>query len=92
MEFTPRDFDMLHMSKIKRGLSKDDISSQYFFCIDNRMLYIKKSRRYYKLMASSQCGFEPLYRESCLDVIFGDTDLSNVIKMFYSYVSRLITL
>lgn len=88
----PKDFDNLHMWKIKNGLSLDSITSQYFFCIDNRMLYIKKSRKHYKLMASSQCGFEAIYRESCLDVVFGSTDLSETIKMFYSYVSRLITL
>lgn len=91
MFLLPKDFENLHMWKVKNGLSKEYITSQYFFCIDNRMLFIKKSRKYYKLMASSQCGFEPLYRENCLDVIFGGTDITETIKMFYSYVARLIT-
>ena len=67
------DFEILHQYKIKNELSLDDIHNQYFFCIDSRMLFIKKSRKYYKLMASSQCGFEPMYRESCLDVLAGST-------------------
>lgn len=89
-ELIPKDFENLHAWKIRNGLSNSTISSQYFFCIDNRMLFIKKSRKYYKLMASSQCGFEPLYRESCLDVVAGDTDLSEIIKLFYGYCFRLL--
>lgn len=89
-EFKPRDFESLHISKIKEGLSLDNISSQYFFCIDERMLFIKKSRQYYKLMASNQCGFEPLYRESCLDVIAGSKDVTEIIKLFYGYCFRLL--
>lgn len=92
MTLLPKDFENLHTWKIKHGLDKEHITSQYFFCIDNRMLFIKKSRKYYQLVASSQCGFEPIYRESCLDIVFGCDDLSQTIKMFYSYVARLITL
>lgn len=91
MEINAKTFEELHKRKIRFGLDSQFITSQYFFCIDNRMLFIKKSRKYYKLMATSQCGFEPLYRESCLDVVYGNTDLSEVITMFYSYVARLIT-
>lgn len=91
MYLLAKDFENLHMWKVKNGLSKEYITSQYFCCIDNRMLFIKKSRKYYKLMASSQCGFEPLYRENCFDVIFGGTDITETVEMFYSYVARLIT-
>lgn len=89
-EFFPKDFENLHTWKIKNGLDVSSISSQYFFCIDERMLFIKKSRKHYKLMASSQCGFEPLFRESCLDVIAGSTDLSEIIRLFYGYAFRLL--
>lgn len=89
-QFKPKDFEQLHMYKIKYGLDNELINTQYFFCIDNRMVFIKKSRKYYKVMASSQCGFEPIYRENCLDVIFGSTDISKSIEMFYGYVLRLL--
>lgn len=89
-ELIPKDFENLHIWKIRNGLDNTSISAQYFFCIDERMLFIKKSRQYYKLMASSQCGFEPLYRESCLDVIAGGKDLSEIIKLFYGYCFRLL--
>lgn len=88
--FEAKDFERLHMYKIKNELSVDDITSQYFFCIDNRMLFIKKSRRFFKIMASCQCGFEPIWRESCLDVLYYNTDLQEVIKMFYGYIFRLV--
>ena len=55
--FEVKDFERLHMYKIKNDLNVNDITSQYFFCIDNRMLFIKKSRRFFKIMASCQCGF-----------------------------------
>lgn len=90
MELTPSDLDMLHRSKIKNGLDDLYITQQYFFCIDMRMIYIKKSRGYYKLMASSQCGFEPLYRESCLDVITSSKDLSEIIIKFYNCCYKLL--
>lgn len=90
MELCPHDLDQLHIHKIRVGLDESFITQQYFFCIDMRMLYIKKSRGYYKLMASSQCGFEPLYRESCLDVIAGSKDLSEIIIKFYNCCYKLL--
>lgn len=90
MEFLPRDLDLLHQFKIRQGLSELSITQQYFFCIDMRMIYIKLSRGYYKLMASSQCGFEPLYRESCLDVVYASKDVTQVIENFYKYCFKLL--
>lgn len=90
MELESRDLDMLHQHKIRTSLDDTSITQQYFFCVDYRMIYIKKSRGYYKLMATSQCGFEPLYRESCLDVIAGSKDLSDIISQFYKHVLSLV--
>lgn len=90
MTFEPKDFNNLHMSKLKEGLDLLNISSQYFFCCGNKMLFIKKSRKYYQVIASCQCGFEALGRESVLDILYGNADLSETIRMFYSYVSRLV--
>lgn len=90
MELRPHDLDQLHIHKIRVGLDESLITQQYFFCIDMRMIYIKKSRGYYKLMASSQCGFESLYRESCLDVIAGSKDLSEIIIKFYNCCYKLL--
>lgn len=91
MDFLPRDFEQLMMSKIRNGLSLDNVSSSYFFCIDNRMIFIKKSKRFYKIVCSSSCGFSPIYRESCLDVIYYNTDIGEVIHQFYDYVKRLVS-
>lgn len=88
--FLPHDFEMLHRSKMVDGLDVDRPSTMYFFCKDNRMVFIKKSRRFYKIMCSSTCPFEPLYRESCLDVVYYTTDFNSAVEMFESYVSRLL--
>lgn len=90
MELLSKDLDSLHQFKIRNGLCETTITQQYFFCIGMRMIYIKLSRGYFKLMASSQCGFEPLYRESCLDVIYASKDISLVVRNFYKYCFKLL--
>lgn len=92
MWFDPKDFETLHRFKIRNSFDDSHISNHYFICVENKMMFIKKSRRYYKIVASTQCGFEPIYRESCLDVIYHDTDLTKTISMFYGYCIRLINI
>lgn len=91
MEFLPKDFDALHYSKIKDGLSKDNISSQYFICFSDKMLFIKRARKGFKIVASCQCGFEPMYHESHLEVIAFCLDISQAIDLFYGYCNRLLS-
>lgn len=88
--FRSKDFEVLHEYKIRNTLEDYEIPAQYFFCVGNKMLFIKKARRYYKVMASCQCGFEPAYRERCLDVLYDSTNLEDVINMFKSYCLRLL--
>ena len=54
--FDVKDFELLHVNKIKYQ-EEVPVHTKYFFCIDDMMLFIKKSRGYYKLLSSSQCRF-----------------------------------
>lgn len=90
MEFQPKDFESLHYSKIKEGLSKDNISSQYFICFADKMLFIKRGRKGFKIMASCQCGFEPMAHESNLELLAICLDISQAIDLFYGYCNRLL--
>lgn len=84
-----KDFESLHRFKIKHG-DELPIHSKYFFCNDNKMIFIKKSRRFYKVVASAQCDFEPCYRESIFDVLYVSDDFSKTLLMFYGYIARII--
>lgn len=87
--FVLKDFEVLHRDKI---LYPDEIPvfSKYFFSFENNFIFIKKSRRFYKVMASSCCGFEPTFRESVFDCLYYSEKLSECVDMFKSYVSRLL--
>ena len=90
--FEPKDFENLYRLKLKSGFtafSDFDICTSYFACIENKMIFIKKSRRFYKICCSSNCGFEPIFRESCFDILYHNTDLQTTVSMFKGYVSRL---
>lgn len=92
--FEPKDFENLYRLKIKNGFSPFsdfDISTSYFANIGNKFVFIKKSRRFYKICVSANCGFEPIFRESCFDIVYHNTDLSATVEMFNSYVSRLLS-
>lgn len=90
MEFKPKDFEQLHTQKIRLGLDNRNISQEYFYCLGEKMIFIKKSRKNYKIMASCQCNFEPQNIESCLQVVYTTPDVSKAIQMFCSYVLRTI--
>ena len=92
MNFLPKDFETLHKYKVLDGLDIDHPSTMYFFCLEDKMIFIKKSRRFYKIMASSSCPFEPIFRENNLDILYHSTDFNETVKMFMSYVSRLVIL
>lgn len=83
--FEVKEFELLHVNKIKYP-EEVPVHSKYFFCIDDMMLFIKKSRGYYKLMASTQCGLNFLYRESTFDVVSQNKDLSELLKDFSFYM------
>lgn len=88
--FTVKDFETLHTYKIREQIEPSEISAKYFFCLDNKMLFIKKSRKYYQVIASCQCGFEPAFRLGVLDVLYENADLNEVVNMFKSYCLRLL--
>lgn len=87
--FAIKDFELLHKNKIMYP-TEIPIHSKYFFSMDNCFIFIKKSRRFYKVMAASCCGFEPTYRESFFDCLYYSEDLNESIDMFKFYVSRLL--
>lgn len=90
--FEVKDFENLYRLKLKSGFtafSDFDITTSYFANIDNKIIFIKKSRRFYKVCASSNTGFEPIFRESCFDVLYHSTDLSCAVEMFKGYIQRL---
>lgn len=88
--FNTKEFEQLHFDKIRHGLEIDNISSSFFFCYENKILFVKKSRKMYKIVASPSCGFAPLYRESCFDVIYFTPDITFVIKQFCYLVKELV--
>lgn len=88
--FEVLDFEQLHKFKIKDIVTPDRICANYFFCLNQKMLYIKKSRKNYVICASCQCQFEFKYHESVMDVVYISPDLEDVISQFKFLVSLLI--
>lgn len=89
--FDVKDFEQLHRDKIRNGLDIMHPISSYFFCIDTRILFIKKSRRFYQVCGTSSCGFIPVFRQSCFDVFYSSTDISETITEFYRMVKKMVT-
>ena len=87
--FEVKDFELLHVNKIKYP-EEVPVHTKYFFCIDDMMLFIKKSRGYYKLMSSTQCGLKFLYRESTFDVVSQNKDLNELLKDFKFFMEVVI--
>lgn len=88
--FEVLDFEQLHKFKIKDIVTSDRICANYFFCLNQKMLYIKKARKNYVICASCQCMFECKYHESVMDVVYISNDLEEVISQFKFLVSLLI--
>lgn len=86
----PKDFESLYMWKVKNGLDKELVTSNYFFCYEDKILFIRRCRKYYAVCASSVCGFEPCHRLSIFDILYSSKDLDETILQFRSYVSRLL--
>lgn len=87
--FQIKEFEQLYNIKISH---KDmlEVHNNFFFCFDDYIIFMKKSRRFYKVMASSSCGFEPTFRERVFDCVYYSDDINNSIEMFKSYVSRIL--
>ena len=90
MQFNKRDFEMLHISKIRLCDEKKLVISNYFFCNERRMIMINKSKKFYRILASSQCNFDPIYHESVFDVVYSSTDFEETVKRFNQLVKILI--
>lgn len=88
--FELKDYELLHRYKIKSNFDDLPITSQYFYTSGDKIIFVKKSRKYYQVAANSMCGFEPAFRMSCFDILYQNEDLQNVVSMFHSYVSRLV--
>lgn len=86
MEFEKKDFEQLLLSKVRDCMLKDTICSKYFFCYDDKIIFINKSKGFYKILASSQCGFKILYHESVFDVIYFSKNLADCIGSFELFV------
>lgn len=87
--FEVKNFEDLHKDKIKNSAIVP-VHCKYFFSFDNNFMFIKKSKKFYQLCASCQCGFEPAFRQSTFDILYYNENLDLVIDMFRSYVDRLL--
>lgn len=91
MEFSKKDFEMLYQTKIKNNVLESNlVTSSFFFCYGNKILFIKKARNYYAVMQSAPCGFKPKAIENCFQEIFYHKDLSVVIQKFVEYVHLVV--
>lgn len=90
IEFFKSDFVRLHQDKIHFGLDYKHMDNQYFFCLGDKMLFIHNSRKYYQIMASVQCGFEPMFHDSVFEVLFSSPDINETVQMYKGYCLRLL--
>lgn len=90
MELIKKDLEALMTQKYKPEETLP-ICSKYCFIYDKKMLFVHESRGFYKLL-SSGCGFEPIYYERCFDVLASSKNLDDIIRLYRSYVSRIINL
>lgn len=90
MQFEPKDFADLHLRKIINGVTSLHLSQCYFFCYLDKMVFITKSKGFFKVVASCQCGFKPLYKDTNFDVVFTSKDISEVIDKFEFFVDLII--
>ena len=91
MEFKKTDFEALHNSKVNKSLYDDTICSRYFFCLEDKMIFINRSRCFYKILASCQCHFESIYRERVFEVIYITKDFDNVVSEFKLYCETTLS-
>lgn len=82
MEFQSKDLEIIHRFKIRNGIDETRLYYYFLFIDNDKMIFIKKSRAWYKLMASSNCGFDYIRRESIFDVIFESKKLEDVRNQF----------
>lgn len=82
MEFKKIDFENLHMTKITDSMYEGTACSRFFFCLENKMIFINHSKTGFNVLASSQCNFESKFKERVFDVIFSSKDLNECISHF----------
>ena len=80
--FEIRNFEDLHKDKIKNS-EIVPVHCKYFFSFDNNFMFIKKSKKFYQLCASCQCGFEPAFRQSTFDILYYNENLDNFLKVLF---------
>lgn len=91
-DFSQKDLENLYCFKIKNSLDDVPLPSNYCFIYNNKMLFIKKSRDYYRLCASPILECSPVVREQVFDVIFQSKDLMEVVEQFECHIRIIIGL
>lgn len=82
MEFKKTDFEQLNMSKITDSMYEGIACSRFFFCLEDKIVFINKSKTCYNILASSQCNFEFKYQERIFDVIYSSKNINECISYF----------
>lgn len=86
-----KDFQQLILQKLK---SNDDeiipLSSKYFFCYDNKLIFIKSARKGFHIACSPACNFEKLAYQGNLDIIYVSDSFDKTLEMFRSYCHRIL--
>lgn len=88
MNFEEKDLISLQQFKIKNNLDDLPLTANNLFINGYKVIFIKKSKKMYKICASASCHFAPMYTEGTFDVVFASEDLEFCKAMFQSYVIR----
>lgn len=88
MEFLLKDFERYLFSSIRKQIPEKTI--KYSFIFDDKILLMRQSRKYYQVVASSSCGFEPVFLLKTLNVLYQTVDFFECLNMYKSYILRLL--
>lgn len=87
MEFLYKDFESFLYSYLRDGVYEKSI--KYFFVYEDKILFMRKCRKFWQVICSSSCGFEPVIRFTTFDLIYQNQEFNNAKGMFFSYLYRL---
>lgn len=87
-----KDIENYFMYQIKHGFEEKDIPyGCFFFQFKDKVIFIKKLRKGYGLMCSSQCGFQfPKITMRVFDVLSIHADIQEAESAFRLAIKNLI--
>ena len=92
MDFLKKDFESLHMSRVRDTMVSDNLSNRFFFSAGSQTIFINTDNKHkvYKIYATPQTNLNELYRESVLNVVYVHKDFDKVVSQFLFYCELLI--